>query len=644
MDNTDNAVESEQNIKSSDNVTLLNNKEAEFSVPSSTDENIYYTLASLEADSLNRKVLRDKELYGDLDKADEKAKTLLEQDMVFDIPEIKPDEASLNISDTKKEDAFAQEQPANIESDKSKKSQNTDSPVKSENNQLGSAKTKPVEPSQPTIASKAKQEADEIRRNAQIQIEKMKSEVSQSVEPPPNIYDAPKPRQQSSQSTVNNKNKESKEEEGSTLKKFEVPQWAENISRKMPVQPEALNEDSLAVSREARDINLTQPDKSSSLEPEKKPGQSQAPVKLSETLQSKTGDQQPVLESSSTKNIKSDINKTEEITVTDGKDKIEKKQPKEEVKPEKPVLNVQDIQQASTPQQNTQSNNSVDSLKKFLNFLTPSQQTEAAEVLSENKPQQTQDNDMPQQQQPNIDNNIEQPTVVAGPEPENKPNILDEPFQNKRPIDNPQIAGQVMSIINSINNNTINPNLDLFNFKSYVNKGIKERGLLNQMPQVNNMENLLKQIPFLQPPLAGNNEPQQNRPQGQMPFLDFNSFVPKVEEKRQSTPITNNNDKLLTDMNINLNKISATIQQSQQNLINSLNNLSNIANQILKTIPSISISQDNSSVASGGNQKNSGRFSPTENLNLIGNYRDDLGLTPRNYTTNTIFPGNNSIV
>jgi hypothetical protein len=227
--------------------------------------------------------------------------------------------------------------------------------------------------------------------------------------------------------------------------------------------------------------------------------------------------------------------------------------------------------------------------------------------------------------------------VAQAPKPESKEN------KPKRPIDNPNIANQIQSALRGINE--LSPALDVFNFKAYVNQGIKEGAAMRGAPGVTDMESLLKQLPFASIPKQPSAEQsQQAAPEQPSTPFNFNlgSSIPNISERRSPTALASNNDRSLIVINQNLNKISISLQQTQQTLVNSLNSLNNTAMEILRTIPTISIQQGqtNNSVSTNSNK---GHFTPTESLNLIGNFRDKLGLTPRTFANNTVFPGNNSI-
>lgn len=226
--------------------------------------------------------------------------------------------------------------------------------------------------------------------------------------------------------------------------------------------------------------------------------------------------------------------------------------------------------------------------------------------------------------------------ITTPPVSENKPKV-------ERPIDRPGVADQIQSVISGVN--ALSPALDIFNFKAYVNQGIKEGATMRGVPGVVDMESLLKQLPFTGRPIT--NQPQQP-PAAEEPSTPFNfnlgSVLPNFSEQRQPATMSSNTDKTLLGISQSLNKMSSSIQQSQQSLANSLNTLNNTATEILRTIPSISMQQGSTNNMASNNASNKGHFTPTENLNLIGNFRDKLGLTSRMYTNNTVFPGNNSIV
>jgi len=214
-----------------------------------------------------------------------------------------------------------------------------------------------------------------------------------------------------------------------------------------------------------------------------------------------------------------------------------------------------------------------------------------------------------------------------------------------RPLDNPNIANQIQSVLKGVND--LSPALDVFNFKAYVNQGIKEGAAAKGVSEVTDMESLLKQLPFTS---TQNQQPtertqQSEQPSPEQPFTPFNfnlgATIPSMSERRSPMALASNNDRSLIGINQNLNKISISLQQTQQTLVNSLNTLNNTAMEILRTIPSISVQQGQSGGFSSNSNKSN--FTPTESLNLIGNFRDRLGLTPRTFTNNTVFPGNNSI-
>lgn len=205
----------------------------------------------------------------------------------------------------------------------------------------------------------------------------------------------------------------------------------------------------------------------------------------------------------------------------------------------------------------------------------------------------------------------------------------------------PDISGQIQSIFKGLND--LSPALDVFNFKAFVNQGIKEGAAMRGVPQIQNIpdvESILKQLPFVSSFLPQEQEGEETATANNSFNFNAPSFMPEIGQKEQPEKLTSNSDVMLQDMSQNINRMSVTLQQTQQSLTASLNNLNNTANEILRTIPTISMQQSNTSQP----QNNKGKFSPTEELNLIGKFRDGLNLAPRQYTNNTVFPGNNSIV
>lgn len=97
-------------------------------------------------------------------------------------------------------------------------------------------------------------------------------------------------------------------------------------------------------------------------------------------------------------------------------------------------------------------------------------------------------------------------------------------------------------------------------------------------------------------------------------------------------------EKALLNMNKSMDKLTTTVQQTNQVLVKSIQTLNNTAMEILRSIPDGNLPSN--ITQSRGGQQNRGVFKPTETVNQIGTFRNNLGLTPPTYAKNTVFPGN----
>lgn len=153
----------------------------------------------------------------------------------------------------------------------------------------------------------------------------------------------------------------------------------------------------------------------------------------------------------------------------------------------------------------------------------------------------------------------------------------------------------------------------------------------------------IKEIPVITE--QKNTPPPEPPPPFQAPFTATSNPEPEIPKvvaetnpQQTASPLTSSDESLL-NISKSIEMLTATMSQHNEKLNSSLNELKNVAAEILKLLPSLK--------SEGGaaplNNNSGGRHTTLDNTNIIGNYRESLGLTSKGYVRNTVFPGNNSI-
>jgi len=121
------------------------------------------------------------------------------------------------------------------------------------------------------------------------------------------------------------------------------------------------------------------------------------------------------------------------------------------------------------------------------------------------------------------------------------------------------------------------------------------------------------------------------------PPAEIPSVIAEPEAKKPEMGL-NLADESLVGLNRGIEKITAILTQNQSKLIASIDSLNNSVGEILKMLPSL---QQQSSEPSA--RPSQGKNNRIDSSSIISNYRQNLGLTTKSFTSNTVFPGGNSI-
>jgi len=114
-------------------------------------------------------------------------------------------------------------------------------------------------------------------------------------------------------------------------------------------------------------------------------------------------------------------------------------------------------------------------------------------------------------------------------------------------------------------------------------------------------------------------------------------MIAETEAKPTASPLTSSDENLI-NISKSIDSLALSIKQYNEKLTASIGQLADTASEILKMLPALKSEGSTESLNKPG-----GKTTTLDNTNMIGNYRERLGLTTKGYVRNTIFPGNNSI-
>jgi len=122
------------------------------------------------------------------------------------------------------------------------------------------------------------------------------------------------------------------------------------------------------------------------------------------------------------------------------------------------------------------------------------------------------------------------------------------------------------------------------------------------------------------------------------PAPELPSMLTESEVKRPE-PSLDLADESLLKINNSIDRLIAVFGQGQDKLSASINSLNTSVGEILKILPTLQQSGN----AGQSTPSRKSRDERIDSSSIISNYRQNLNLTTRGYTQNTVFPGNNSI-
>lgn len=121
------------------------------------------------------------------------------------------------------------------------------------------------------------------------------------------------------------------------------------------------------------------------------------------------------------------------------------------------------------------------------------------------------------------------------------------------------------------------------------------------------------------------------------PVAEIPPMIAEPEAKKPDMGL-NLADESLVGLNKGLEKIATILNQNQSKLIASIDALNSSVGEILKMLPSLQAGSTESQA-----QPPRSRTNKIDSSSMISNYRQNLGLTTKSFTSNTVFPGGNSI-
>ena len=121
------------------------------------------------------------------------------------------------------------------------------------------------------------------------------------------------------------------------------------------------------------------------------------------------------------------------------------------------------------------------------------------------------------------------------------------------------------------------------------------------------------------------------------PAAEIPPIITEPEVKKPEMGL-NLADESLVSLNKGIEKIAALLNQNQSKLIASIDALNNSVGEILKMLPTLQSTSSESNA-----RPSQGKTNKIDSSSIISNYRQGLGLTTKSFTSNTVFPGGNSI-